>query len=129
MRFQIALTALALVLVAPSSAFKHDPTLDEARLRLVDQERFPLAACLDGSAPPYYVRPAPPGSPNASKWCGVLSLRSPRAAAARLLGADPPPPWPLPSRFFYHMGGGDCGAGSTWAEWTEVRGMLVTLVW
>ena len=29
-----------------------------ARLRLVDSGRFPLARCLDGSAPPFYFRPA-----------------------------------------------------------------------
>lgn len=35
---------------------------------LVDQQRHKLAACLDGSPPSFYLRRAPPNSPNASKW-------------------------------------------------------------
>mmetsp|Transcript_20732 Transcript_20732/g.48164 ORF Transcript_20732/g.48164 Transcript_20732/m.48164 type:complete len:555 (+) Transcript_20732:62-1726(+) len=37
-------------------------------LHLVDQSIHPLAACLDGSPPGFYLRSAPQNSPNRTKW-------------------------------------------------------------
>jgi len=38
------------------------------RLHTVNQTEHPMAACLDGSAPGFYIRSAPSTSPNRSKW-------------------------------------------------------------
>jgi hypothetical protein len=38
-----------------------------AVLRLVDESAFPLAKCLDGSAPPFYHRPATSAA-SKDKW-------------------------------------------------------------
>lgn len=34
----------------------------------VDTDKYPMAKCLDGTPPGFYLRPAPQGSPNATKW-------------------------------------------------------------
>lgn len=47
---------LSLLLLAP--LVHGAPLGPPATLRLVDEQRFPLAKCLDGSAPPFYFRPA-----------------------------------------------------------------------
>ena len=48
---------------------RHAPARADApaTLQLVDQQAWPLAACLDGSAPPYYVRKATSAA-GAKKW-------------------------------------------------------------
>jgi hypothetical protein len=53
----VALT-LALAALALLDATMAEALGPAARLRLVDSDRFPLARCLDGSAPPFYFRPA-----------------------------------------------------------------------
>ena len=56
--------ALLLLSVANAASAALGPP---AELRLVDRGRFPLARCLDGSAPPFYHRPAISAAA-ANKW-------------------------------------------------------------
>ena len=67
MRLQLPIRELAaavsvLLLAAPAV-----PIGPPAQLRTVDRARYPLARCLDGSAPPFYHRPAT-STAAADKW-------------------------------------------------------------
>eukprot|EP01050_Picozoa_sp_SAG11_P001603 SAG11_NODE_71_length_18338_cov_14.752974_7_plen_710_part_00 len=62
-----ALAAALLPLLLPCRAAALVAKGPAARLRLVDESRFPLARCLDGSSPPFYHRPATSAA-SKNKW-------------------------------------------------------------
>jgi hypothetical protein len=58
MGFLVAPLTLVALTVVTLSQMNRSVEPPAARLRLVDRGRFPLARCLDGSAPAFYFRPA-----------------------------------------------------------------------